>query len=209
MLPLYDPGFGGIGSYAMGASNPYYHAQMSIYNRYNMYGGYYGAYGYYGQGGYAAHWYAMQQGATVKETMDMFNRKNGGKLSAFQPVEPTDPIYQYLDPISVCMQERVKAGGDVTAVIKEPLGQLPKVCFDLRVVGDEGLHVNPAALLSAEIEKQANRYLKKKPVVKKKKQSLSPVKNAVYVGGEIMNFKDGLRETLNEKNVRAQTAKYR
>lgn len=115
--------------------------------------------------------------------MDLYSRKNGGKLSAFQQLEPTDPIYQYLDPISVCLQERVKSGGDATTVIKQPLGQLPKVCFELRVVGDEGLHNNPAALLSAEIEKQAGRYLKKKAVVKKKKQSLSPVKNAIYIGG--------------------------
>lgn len=142
---------------------------MSIYSRYGMHGGYYGPHGYYGQGGYAAHWYAIQNGATWKEAMEMHQRKNGGKLSAFQPPEPTDPIYQYLDPISVCLQERVKAGGDVTSVVKEPLGQLPKLCFDLRVVGDEALYNNPAALLSAEIEKQANRYLKKKPVVKKKR----------------------------------------
>lgn len=53
VLPLYDPGYG---SNFMGASNPYYHAQMSIYNRYGSNGGYYGQHGYYGQGGYAAHW---------------------------------------------------------------------------------------------------------------------------------------------------------
>ena len=46
-------------------------------------------------------------------------------------------------------------------------------------------------------------------MIKKKKQSLSPAKNAIYIGGQIGTFKEGLRETLEEKNVRAQTAKYR
>ena len=95
-------------------------------------------------------------------------------------------------------------------MIKEPLAQLPKLCFDLRVVGDSGLHVNPAGLLAAEIEKQEKRYLKKKPVVKKTRQSMSPAKNAIYIGNTNKEgFLENLRESIPDKNRRIQTAKYR
>ena len=80
VLPLYDPGFGG---YPYGAHVPYRYTQMAIYNRYGWGGGHYGPHGYYGAGGYAAHWASINSAAVAEETMQLYNRKNGGNLNAF------------------------------------------------------------------------------------------------------------------------------
>jgi hypothetical protein len=55
------------------------------------------------------------------------------------PPEPIDPVYQYFDPISVSLQERVKLGGSVTAHIDNKLSKPIKHLFNLRLLGEENL----------------------------------------------------------------------
>lgn len=87
--------------------------------------------------GYGAHdWHYYQ-------FLGSIFRKNGGKLSPLPAHETVDPIYQYLDPISVTLQERVRQGGSVTSVIKSGPGlekDKPMVVFDLKLLGDEELY---------------------------------------------------------------------
>lgn len=84
---------------------------------YAPYAGYYGHPGYYRgfdlRDGSKEDWYnnfgpysayhAARYHPQYAQTWQKLYRKNGGKLSPWTPPEPIDPIYQYLDPISVCL----------------------------------------------------------------------------------------------------------
>lgn len=60
------------------------------------------------------------------------------------------------------LQERVKRGGHITAEVEMPLEKPVKYLFELKLIGDPNLAQNPAAKISAEIEKHERRYKKQK-----------------------------------------------
>ena len=136
--------YGGAGYY-----NPYGYG--------HSYGGYPHGYGYgYGYGkfhGYHHPWAYNSQ-------IHMMGKKNWRAM--FQPPEPIDPVYKYLDPISVSLQERVKRGGHINAEVETPLQKPVKYLFELKLIGDPNLSQNPAAKIAAEVEKHDRRYHKKK-----------------------------------------------
>ena len=83
--------------------------------------------------------------------MPYLNQGKKGR-AAFVPPEPLDPVYKHLDPISVSMQERIKVGGFITAVVEAPLQKPVKYLFDMKLIGEGTLSENPAARIAAEIE---------------------------------------------------------
>ena len=83
------------------------------------------------------------------------------------PPEPVDPIYDYLDPISVSLQERQQAGNkglsnNITGVVDRPANMPLKYLFHLQLIGDINLSRSAAACIGAEIEKNERRYRRKK-----------------------------------------------
>ena len=99
-------------------------------------------------------------------TIPYYNNKTGERITKL-PEEAKDPIYDYLDPISVSLQERLNKGnrghgGYITAVIEKTFDKPAQYLFKLRQIGEENLARNPAACIAAEIEKHENRFLKAK-----------------------------------------------
>lgn len=94
--------------------------------------------------------------------MGMHNMGKKQWRNLHQPPEPVDPVYKYLDPISVSLQERVKRSGHIMGEVETPLEKPVKYLFELKLIGDPNLSANPAAKISAEIEKHERRYHKDK-----------------------------------------------
>ena len=147
----YGRGYGHHGAYGYG--------NHLGYGGWPGYGGYGGRYGGWGGRGYG-HGYGHHPWSHNYMGMHAMGKKNWRNLH--QPPEPVDPIYKYLDPISVSLQERVKRAGHILGEVETPLEKPVKYLFELKVLGDPNLSANPAAKISAEIEKHSRRYHKDK-----------------------------------------------
>ena len=132
-----------------------YHGAYGYGNNFGYGGWPYGGYGGWGRGwghgygryGYGHHPWSHGYG------MGMHNMGKKNWRALHQPPEPVDPVYKYLDPISVSLQERVKRAGHILGEVETPLEKPVKYLFELKVLGDPNLSANPAAKISAEIEK--------------------------------------------------------
>jgi len=65
-----------------------------------------------------------------------------------------DPIYQFIDPISVSLQERVKFGGHISSITKRHQMKIP-FYFQLSEAGPEN-HVSQFAKFAAQVEIEEN-----------------------------------------------------
>lgn len=160
----YHNGWGGWphGAYGHGGYHGFGYGGYGNHWGYGGYGngGFYGRGNGYGQGygryGYGHHPWSQHYGMGLHS----MGKKNWRNLH--QPPEPVDPVYKYLDPISVSLQERVKRAGHILGEVETPLEKPVKYLFELKILGDPNLSANPAAKISAEVEKHSRRYHKDK-----------------------------------------------